>query len=481
MSTKPFSRRAFLRSAALCVMGALAGCQPKVVEKIVKETVEVQKQVEKVVKETVVVQQKQEVTKVVEKIVTQAPSAPKAVDLRLATLPFFVPRTEEMVFLFQAAHPEAKVAIESIEGDFTQKMMTLVAGGTLQDIVWTGNGYIEQLVLNKVCPDMNPYAQLEKPNPMDDVWEAMQGVSFYNGGLYMIPWALDIVIMYYNKKILAEAGVPEPNPKGQTMEEYIAMCKACTKATKKGGEIDQWGTNLPVKWNAIFTSWIYGYGGRFFNEDKTKVELNSPGCVEAFTVMTDFWTKYKVAVPWGANLGGDPFTTGKCATSHTIRMLSKDYRTLGMDFDVCAPPAQRVLRKTGMGTMGFAITTAAQKRGVDKSAWQCCATAVSPLCQKTWARDYLIVPVIKSLKDDPIWRGLAAPPKNTDVFIDALQYAITIPDSKGLECGSTYIGVTYTAIMDAFDNIVIKGMPVQQAMDAATKEINDCLAKNTKK
>ena len=131
--------------------------------------------------------------------------------------------------------------------------------------------------------------------------------------------------------------------------------------------------------------------------------------------------------------------------------------------------------------MGFAITTASQKKGVDKAAWQCSATAVSPLCQKTWARDYLIVPVIKSLKDDPIWRNLAPPPKNTDVFVDALQYALTIPSSKGLECGSTYIGVTYTAIMDAFDNIVVKGMPAQQAMDVATKEINDCMAKNIKK
>jgi len=453
MPRKSYTRRQFLRTAGLASFGLgalVAGCQPKVVE----------------------------VTKIVEKVVTQVPSKPEAATLRLATLPFFIPRTQELVYLYQAAHPEVEVEIEPISGDFTQKMMTLVAGGTLQDVIWTGNGFIEQFVLEGVCPDMQPYAEAMSPNPMDDVWEVMQGVSYWQGGLYMMPWALDIVIMYYNKTILADAGVPEPSPQGMTLDEFNNLTIACTKDTNGDGEVDQWGTNLGVKWNAIFTSWIYGFGGRFYNDDETKVEINTPECVEAFTAMTDFWTKHKSGVPWGADVGGDPFNLGKCATNFTIRMLSKDYRTLGLDFDVCLPPIQPVKRATGCGTMGFCVTTAAQKNGLDQQAWECAVTTVSPLCQKTWARDYLIVPVIKSLQDDPVWRDLPGPPAHTDVFIDALECAHPIPSSKGLECGSTYMGVQYTAIMDAFDNIVIAGMPVQQAMDAAAKEINDCMAEH---
>jgi len=71
-----FNRRDFLAVTGLASVGAmLAACQPKVVEKIVKETVVVEKEkvVEKEVKETVVVEKKvevaKEVTKVVEKVV----------------------------------------------------------------------------------------------------------------------------------------------------------------------------------------------------------------------------------------------------------------------------------------------------------------------------------------------------------------------------------------------------------------------------
>ena len=75
MSKKQIDRRRFLQLAGLTTVGAaLAACQPKVVEKIVKETVIVEGQekvVEKVVKETVVVKEEvqKEVTKVVEKVV----------------------------------------------------------------------------------------------------------------------------------------------------------------------------------------------------------------------------------------------------------------------------------------------------------------------------------------------------------------------------------------------------------------------------
>ena len=457
MSVKSYSRRQFLRTAGLASIGAgalIAGCQPQtqVVEK--------------------------EVTRVVEKVVTEAPAAPEALTLRLLSTGHFVPRAQEVIFLYEAAHPEVTVELEGVPQDYTTKVMTLVAGGALHDIIWTGNGYIEQFVLSDVCPDMNPFADAMSPNPMDDVWEVMQSVCIWEGGLYMIPWAFDSPQVYYNKTMLAEAGVPEPPVEGMTIDEFSALTVACTKDTNGDGEIDQWGTNANVRWNALFTSWIYGYGGRFYNDDQTKVEINSPECVEAFTAMTDFWTKYKSGVPWGIDVGGNPFNLGKCATTITNRSACPTLRALGMDFDVCMPIIFPKQQTTGCGTMGFCITKPAVQRGVGTEAWECAVTTVSENCQKNWAKAYQMVPVIKSLQDDPIWTELPPPPKNVHVFIEGAKLAYPLPMSKGLECGSTYMGVQYTAIMDAFDNIVIAGMPVQQAMDQAAKEINDCMAEH---
>jgi ABC-type glycerol-3-phosphate transport system substrate-binding protein len=460
MPGKVYTRRQMLRTVGLAGLGLgalIAGCQPQVV----KETVLVEKE------------------KVVEKVVTQAPATAKEVTLRLLTVAGFLPRTQEMVLLYEATHPEVKVEVEGAVGDYTTKIMTLVAGDTIQDVIWTGNGFIEQFVLSDVCPPMNPYAEAMSPNPMDDVWEVMKSVCIWEDGLYMIPWAFDSPQVYYNKTILAEAGVPEPPVGGMTIDEFFELTAACTKDKDGDGEIDQWGTNAAVRWNALFTSWIYGYGGRFYNDDQTKVEINSPECVEAFTAMTDFWTKYKSGVPWGIDLGGDPFQLGKCATTITNRSGCPTFRRLGLDFDVCMPIIFPKKQTTGCGTMGFCITKKGVNRGVGQESWECSVTTVSDSCQKMWAKDYQMVPVIKSLAEDPIWRDLPPPPVNVHVFIEGAKLAYPLPMSKGLDCGSTYIGVQYTAIMEAFDNIVMAGMPVQQAMDEAAKEINDCMAKHT--
>jgi len=90
---RKLNRRDFLAVTGLASLGAmLAACQPKVVEKVVKETVVVEKPVEKEVKETVVVEKKvevpKEVTKVVEKVVE------KQVGIKN------VPRERTLIFYF---------------------------------------------------------------------------------------------------------------------------------------------------------------------------------------------------------------------------------------------------------------------------------------------------------------------------------------------------------------------------------------------
>ncbi len=72
MLKRKLNRRDFLVATGIAAAGtALAACQPKVVEKIVKETVVVTQEKEKVVQQTVVVTEQKEVTKVIEKEVTK--------------------------------------------------------------------------------------------------------------------------------------------------------------------------------------------------------------------------------------------------------------------------------------------------------------------------------------------------------------------------------------------------------------------------
>jgi len=89
--SKYLTRRELLRATAVGAAGlALAACQPKVVEKVVKETVLVEKEVEKVVKETVIVAGTPKVVeKVVKETVVVEKEAPSPAPARPVDLDFW--------------------------------------------------------------------------------------------------------------------------------------------------------------------------------------------------------------------------------------------------------------------------------------------------------------------------------------------------------------------------------------------------------
>ena len=210
MSEKFVSRRAFLRRSSLVGAGMavmLAGCQPKVVEvtkiveKVVKETVEV----EKIVKEAVEVEK--EVTRVVEKIVEGAPAKLPKMKIRLTERK---PYTDIMLVNFQTSEPNVEVQLETIAGDFTQQMYTMAAAGTTPDVAWISDARVLPLAVNKVMLDMNPLADGDTDFDSSDIYPSMKGLGEFEGGWYMIPWAADAPVMYYNKTMLEEKGLEPP-------------------------------------------------------------------------------------------------------------------------------------------------------------------------------------------------------------------------------------------------------------------------------
>jgi len=141
MAKKIVSRRSFLKSAAISAIGIVAaGCQARVVEKVVRETVI--KEVEKVVKETVIVEKEVtkevQVEKVVEKIVIATPVPEKAE--KPAIQSFIVP----LCWLFNDEFVVPAAAIELgyyKEAGFPSVALVSGGGSTGFDPVIAINGF----------------------------------------------------------------------------------------------------------------------------------------------------------------------------------------------------------------------------------------------------------------------------------------------------------------------------------------------------
>ncbi|MCL2162826.1 MAG: ABC transporter substrate-binding protein [Oscillospiraceae bacterium] len=148
--------------------------------------------------------------------------------------------------------------------------------------------------------DITKFAKLGVLNSVDDLasklslsasdyppgyWEN----SVVDGSMYGIPLDFHPVVMFYNKKLLAEAGVDVP----KTGEEFIDACLKITKG-------DQYGTAVPVSDNAflrpIFSrTLLYQFGGKEMNPDGKTYCFNSPEGVAALQWLIDLIYEYKVS------------------------------------------------------------------------------------------------------------------------------------------------------------------------------------------
>ena len=125
---------------------------------------------------------------------------------------------------YEAAHPGIKIEMEAFENEsYKTKIKAAMIGGDTEDLpdiffTWSGAFLGEFVKADKVyCLDDNYAAYTDK------IPESMLATTTYDGKHYGVPTTFNIVAMYANMDLLAEAGwdhVPE------TYEDLTACCDA---------------------------------------------------------------------------------------------------------------------------------------------------------------------------------------------------------------------------------------------------------------
>ncbi len=125
---------------------------------------------------------------------------------------------------YEAAHPDVKIELEAFENEsYKTKIKAAMMGGDTEDLPdiffsWSG-GFLGEFVNagRAYCLDENLAAYSDKLN------ESMLSTTTYDGKHYGVPTTFNVVAMYANMDLLAEAGwdkVPE------TYEDLTACCDA---------------------------------------------------------------------------------------------------------------------------------------------------------------------------------------------------------------------------------------------------------------
>ena len=346
------------------------------------------------------------------------------------------------------------------------------------NVCTVADAHVKPFAANKIAADMEKLAAKDKASQdlLKDVYPAMLNLGRVKSipGQYMLPWALDVLVMYYNKTMFQASGVPLPKPTW-TFDDMLAAAKQLTKPGDTPAQ-GQYGMNLSWTAWSEYVPWMRGFGGDLVSADGKSQLIDSSGSIDGIEAMASLVTKHKVAPPIGTDFGGNAFHLGKVGMMFSIRNASVATRkTVGTNFewDVELRPAFPKKRVTGMGTAGTGVSTQTK---LPDASWQLAKYTISPTAQKIYATSYGAVPVLQSLRDDPSWRKLAAPPANIDTFVKAAEYG-TLPPDTPLSCGTVYVGDLNVLMTKTLTDIVNGKVAAGPGLRDAAEQVTACLAK----
>ncbi|NUT49648.1 MAG: extracellular solute-binding protein, partial [Saccharothrix sp.] len=158
-----------------------------------------------------------------------------------------------------------KVKTETVAFDQAlNNYRTAAQGGQGPDVFRAEVAWVSQLAKLGYVVDL---AGTELASDTSDFLETPLGSTKYDGKTYGVPQVTDSLALFYNKKLLADAGVEPP----KTWDEVK------TAAAKLGGE-----KTIFINNDAYYAlPFIYGEGGDLVDADAKKVVVNSADNVKA--------------------------------------------------------------------------------------------------------------------------------------------------------------------------------------------------------
>ncbi len=195
-------------------------------------------------------------------------------------------RNVEIIAQFEAQNPGVTI-INTVNDpqDYWPKIRILANQGKLPDVFTMSSGYIEEWAAADLL--LNLDSLIENDDTLEvfykSLFDAGRDIS---GGehYYAIPFALVTSVMFYNKDLFDEAGVPYPAD-DWTWDDFLAAAKALTKDTNADGKIDQWGHWFYGRYSHI-EPWIYANGGSLINRDTMRFDPDQ-NAIDTMKMLTD--------------------------------------------------------------------------------------------------------------------------------------------------------------------------------------------------
>jgi multiple sugar transport system substrate-binding protein len=296
-------------------------------------------------------------------------------------------------------------------GDYADKLKVLIAGNAAPDLINVGIEGFRLLQSKNFVSPVDSYLG-KSPQLTSDIRPKLLSPGAINGKTYYIPHLYETMVIFYNTKMFAKAGIPRPSA-NWTWNDFLAIAQHLTTGS---------GANKVYGYGHAYADfqlepWFYTNSTSQLTADLTRSNLTDPKFIESVTFIHDLVNKYRVAPnPVGYN-ENDEFAAGKVAMvgggHYVLQTLDAAHFH---DYDIVPWPKKRV-SATVFGVAGWGISPTCQVPAV---AWELIKEFSSPQTEIDKAKAGVNEPVSTAALNSA---AFLAEPKHARLFVDVLANA----------------------------------------------------------
>jgi multiple sugar transport system substrate-binding protein len=279
---------------------------------------------------------------------------------------------KQVVREFEAANPDIKVSLLYWPGNnYEAKLQLTMAAGTAPDVIDVQDEPFAAYTHMGQFEDLEPYLKRAADEYAPSRFFPTALETFRIGGKqYGLPWNGGMLMIFYNRTLFREAGLPDPPPRDWTREQWLEYCHRLTRDEDGDGRIDQFGTQVNPHYMYSLMPWIWMFGGDTVDPAMKRCTLDTPAGRQTLSFLRDLIYKEHVAPRSNefTGMGGNVmFMTGRVGMVMDGVWAMPFMRQTDIDWDVTflpRGPAGRFSRGTWDGVAMY------RKSAHKEEAWR---------------------------------------------------------------------------------------------------------------
>ncbi len=345
-------------------------------------------------------------------------------------------------------------------GETAQKVMAAIASNTLPNggviaaaPLWTGREGNYKIMDYIKGPD---------GLDTDDFWPVLWTYNEYDGQICSLPFNNSTPVLYYNKDLMAKAGL-DPEKPPQTWDELKSMARQIVEKVGAGVV----GVNIQSD-DWTLKAFILQNGGQIMNDDATEPLFNSQAGVEALTFWKSLIDEGLMPAAQHGKQARELFIAGQMGflydSTGSVGTILK-----GAQFDWGTAFLPKKV-KYGATVGGAALALFPSTKEKEDATWKFLKWLLSPENCARWTETTGYVPIRKSvLQSEEIKKLFEEYPQYRAGF-EQLEYAETYPHFWEM-------GMLDDFLHKAIEKVELGVLDPQAALDEAAEALKEEMAR----